>query len=46
MDINFAEKDIGSTKVLYELANNQDAMKLQTKRNNAKKVANAQDKKY
>jgi hypothetical protein len=46
MDINFAEKNIGATKVLYELANNQDQMKLQTKRNNAKKLANADDKKF
>lgn len=28
MDINFAEKQIGQTKILYELDKNQDLMKL------------------
>jgi hypothetical protein len=28
MDINFAEKKIGQTKILYELDKNQDLMKL------------------
>jgi hypothetical protein len=28
MDINFAEKNIGATRILYDLATNQDKMKL------------------
>lgn len=28
MDINFAEKNIGATRILLDLANNQDQMKL------------------
>ena len=46
MDINFAEKNIGSTRILYDLANNQDKMRLQSKRNKAKNVDNADDKAY